>query len=301
VAVSTKDLCVALSLLAAACSAKKRKQDVPRDPRSECAAIFDRYHATLSPLLAGAGITETAAAARARNATGLAKCEGWPAAARSCMFTMPASARAWATCNAEPAFVLYDGSAAHTQLLGAPISNDESDRRIGELTGTWKHPSVGKNDEITWIISPTGKLDVHTISTDTAGKHTTRDQSYQLSFTRERQLALQLGTSVQFVPVFVDGDRLYVSWTSGAIAIRIPNPESFAIDVADRDRWIVWTQPACKVIDPRLGHADATCSWQGDRFIARYELDGAPHDVSWTRQGDTLLHPAMEPFTRQGK
>jgi hypothetical protein len=293
------EYCATLVLLAAACRSKAR-HDEPRDPRSECAAILDRYLAAIAPILAEIGIAETADAARARNTTGLAACEGWTPAARSCMSTMPPGRRAWTTCKVEPPFVLYDGSAAHTRVLGEPVAKEESDRRVAALAGTWKHPSVGKNDDITWRISTHGKLDVHTISTDPAGKQSARDQTYQLAFVRDRLLALQTGSSAQFVPALVDGNRLFVSWTTGAIAIPIPNPQAFALDVADRDRWIVWSQPTCKLLDPRVGPSDATCSWQADVFVARHDFDGAPRELTWTRHGDSLVHPAMEPFTRQG-
>jgi hypothetical protein len=299
VASSRTEYWAALIVLATACTSKKR-HDAPRDPRSECAAIFDRYHAALSPLLAELRITETAVAARTRNAKALTSCEGWSPPQRACLLTMPPGASAWTTCKVESSFALYDPSAAHTRLLGEPLTKQESERRVAELTGTWNHPSVGKNDVITWSIATGGKLDVHTISTDTAGKQSARDQTYQLEFERERELALRTGTAVQFVPAYVEGDRLYVSWTTGAIAIPIPNPQSFALDLADRDRWIVWTEPTCKLFDPRLGPVDATCSWQGERFIVRHELDGTPRELAWTRHAEVLVHPAMEPFTRQG-
>lgn len=287
-----------LAVTAAACGSHERA--VAHDPTSACSALFDRYYDAIDPFVARLGIAETKTAARTRNAAGLATCEHWAPEVRSCMRWLPATARSWALCRVEPPFALFQPPDP-MRALGAPVAKADSDRRIAALAGTWVHPSVGRSDAITWTLSPTGALAVHTVSIDPAGALHERDQTYQLAFARERQLALSSGSSTQFVPALVDGDRLYVSWTSGAFAIPIADPNAVALDLADRGRWLVWQTPACTVLDPQRGPASVTCHWEGDQLRYRDDLDGVPHERAWTKRGNALVHPAMELFTRQGK
>lgn len=287
-----------LAVTAAACGSHERHPT--EDPHAACTALFDRYEASVTPVQAALGIAETAAAAHARNATGLATCEHWAPSARACLSWLPVDARAWQLCAVEPPFLLLDTGPDPARVLGAPLARPESDERVAALAGTWVHPSIGRSDAITWTLARTGELAVHTVSTDTAGALHPRDQSYQLRFARERQLALVANGSTQFVPALVDGDHLYVSWTTGAIAIPLRDPDAFTLDLADRGRWLIWRKPSCTLLDPRRGPTSVPCGWHGDAFSYRDTLDRVPTEHAWTRHGNALVHPAMELFTRQG-
>lgn len=280
-------------ILTAACGSSKRpppRDDAApkRDPAAECAAIFERFHAALAPLLDQAGLREPPATARARDAAGQAACGRLDDAARACLLAAPADAAAWSACEVEPPFVFFDGTRAREALLGAPVAAADSRARVAALAGTWTLPARGNDDAITWRIDGAGTLASR--RTPTKGKPTD-EPPRELSFARDRLLALSAGSSTQFVPAFVDGDQLYLSWTAGALAHPIASDQAFVLDLADHDRWLVWRAPTCSVLDPRRGPAPATCAWQDGTFT----VDGA----AWHRRGDVLVHPAMEVFTRQ--
>jgi len=256
-----------------------------RAPGAECEQILERARAKLAPLLAKLAIKD----AKPDNKTGLAACARYPDATRTCLLTSSAD---WSKCKVEPPFTLYEGAAAHDALLGAKLPPAVSQQRVAALAGTWNRPASELDDAVTFKIGPGSKLVIRRISK----KEKHEDPPKEIEFPRERLMAIKTGTSAQFVPAFVDGDRLYLSWTSGALAIPVPNKNAFVLDLADRDRWIVWTAPACKLIDPHLGASDVACKFEGDEFVI-----ADAKELRWPLRNGVLIHPAMEVFTRHGK
>ena len=254
-----------------------------RDAGAECEQILELARSKVAPLLAKLGIKD----AKPDNKAGLTACARYPDATRTCLLTSTAD---WAKCKVEPPFTLYEGVAAHDALLGAKLPPVVSDQRVAELAGTWHHPAVGLDDAITFKIGPGAKLAIRRTSKK-QGKRD--DPPKEIAFPRERLLAIKTGTSSQFVPVFLDGKHLYLSWTSGALAIPVPNKDAFVLDLADRDRWVIWMAPSCKLLDPKLGASDITCRFEDDAFVV--------NEQRWPLRNGVLIHPAMEVFTRQGK
>ncbi len=273
-----------------------------RDTTAECVAIFDAAHARLAPALAKLGIRETAAQARARahNVAGLGACGRLSDAQRACLRNPPGRA---SDCGIEPLFVLYDGAARRDALLGAKLSPEDSATRVAALSGTWLGPAVGRNDAIQWRLAPTGALEV--TRTSGQGKRATRhdEPPHELAFVRERQLAFKTGSSTQFVPAFVDGDRIYLSWTAGALAIPIASETEFILDEADRDRWVIRHGDSCELVDPTVGATPLACGFEDDPApgakLRRFVYETAGTKRAWELHGGALVHPAMEALTRQ--
>lgn len=291
-------------LLGTGCGSKRTADDArpappKRDPNAECMTLFDRFHASLAEALGQIGVHETVQAARTRDAAGIAACARLDDPHRSCLLDAPVAPAAWSTCKVDAPFVLFEASAAHDALLGAPVPPAVSDQRIAALAGTWQHPAIGLDDAITWKIGPGSKLAVR--RTSKQGKHD--DPPHEIAFARERVVAIKTGTSTQFVPLFADGDRIYLSWTSGALPIPMTNEQAFALDLAGGDRWVIWRAPSCKLLDPRLGVAAVTCRFDDNAGEKSFVVEGTEgaQDLRWPLRHGALLHPAMEVFTRQGK
>ena len=291
-----------LGVALAGCSSKKGtpvRKDAgappPRDPQAECGQLFDRFHAGLAPHVAQIGLHEKLDGARKRDQAGLTTCTKLDEAKRKCLLGAPAEMSAWSTCEVEPPFTLFDSGPVYDALLGPGVLPADSVARVAELAGTWLLPGVGLDDTITWKISRDGTLAAKRTSKK-QGSHD--DPVRQLAFTRDRQLALKSGTSSQFVPFFADSDHLYLSWTSGALPIRIANEQQFALELADGGRWIVWTAPACTLIDPRAGDAKASCGWEEQDHQRAFVVHGTT-EQRWGLHGGVLVHPKMEVFTKQ--
>ncbi len=162
------------------------------------------------------------------------------------------------------------------------------------LAGNWHQPARGLDDAVTWIVKPDGTLTIRRVPKKGKPSESTK----RLELARDRLLALRTGESTQFVPFFPTNTRLYLSWTSGALAVPIANENSFALDLADRGRWLVWTKPACKVLDPRVGASDAECAFEGEGDEHAFVVK-PPYAMRWLLRDGVLVHPAMETFTRQ--
>lgn len=236
--------------------------------------------------LAALGAPGTAAAARERDPAGQAACSALPATARACLLAAAPTAAAWQACGVSPPFRFFDPAAVRERILGAPVTDGPA--RLAALVGTWRLPRHGKDDAITWTVSPAGAL----AARRTPIKGAPVDEPpHGLAFVRERQLAMTTGAATQFLPAVVDGDHLYLSWSSGALAHPLTDPAQLVLDLADADQFIVWREPTCARVDPRRGAVPATCAWTADAFV----VDG----TSWPRHGAAVLHPAMETFERQ--
>lgn len=292
---------LALFALSACGKGKSTKQEpapVPKDARetaADCPALFDRYHASVAAHLTHLGIAETAEAARARDAAGLAACAALPEAKRACLQKAPVAPAAWETCAVDPVFTLFDSGIAHENALGPVVAPTDSPARVAALAGTWHQPARGLDDAVTWVIDKTGSLAVR--RTSKRGK--VDEPVRQLAFARDRLLAIKTGNSTQFAPFFRDGNTLYLSWTSGAVPIAIADESKFALDLASEGRWLVWSSPACTVLDPRRGATTATCAWQDTAGKRTFAIEGAGLAQQWTLHGGTLVHPAMETFSKR--
>jgi hypothetical protein len=279
-------------------SPKKEPPPVPKDARDaagDCPGLFDRYRASLAAHLAQLGITETADAARTRDAAGLAACAALPEAKRACLSSAPVAPASWATCGVEPVFTLFDTGIAHEHALGAVVPAADSPGRVAALAGTWNQPARGLDDAVTWTIDKTGALAVR--RTSKRGK--VDEPKKQLAFARDRLLAITTGNSTQFAPFFRDGNTLYLSWTSGAMPIAIADEKKLALDLASDGRWLVWNAPECTIVDPRRGATTATCAWSDDAGARTFSIEGAGLAQRWTLHGDTLVQPAMETYTKR--
>jgi hypothetical protein len=211
----------------------------------------------------------------------------------TCLLNTPVGPAAWATCHAEPTFALFDATSAHEALLGDPLGPDKLAAALDAVTGKWSEPARGLDDAIEWTIGPSGTLSVRRTSNGKTHDEPTR----QLSFARERLLALRNGPATQFVPMFVDGDKLFVSWTSGAMAIPMQNKDNIVLDLASKGRWAVFANHSCTIIDPARGATPASCTWEGGAFVVR----GDGLSQTWQLRSGFLVHPEMDVFTRQGK
>jgi hypothetical protein len=284
----------------AGCGRKASRDDaapISRDPALECSSIFDRFHSSTEILLKRIGLRETAEAARERDRDGLAACALLADTARTCLLAAPVGPAAWATCQVPPMFTLFDATAAHDQLLGAPVAPADSAARVAALVGTWLEPAHGLDDAITWTIGPMGTLAVH--RENARGK--TDEPVRKLRFSRDRQIALELGKGTQFAPFYRAGNTLYVSWTTGAVAVPLVSETDVALDLADGGRWLVIDGKACTVVDPRRGTSPATCTWDGDRSAGSRTLaiSGDGLAQRWSLREGVLVHPAMETFTKR--
>lgn len=293
-----------LVVATAACGRKASRHDAApiakdaRDPSSECATLFDRFHATLVEPLAQIGLHETPEAARARDAAGLARCAALPEPARTCLLATKVGPSAWSACGVEPPFTLFDATSAHEALLGAPVKPPDFPPRVAALAGTWvQSPKQPLDDTVTWTIGPTGSLAVR--RTNKTAKKPQDEPVKQLSFARERLLAVTLKTATQLAPFVRIGDSLYMSWTSGAMAIPVPDDRAFALDVADRARWILWRSPACTLLDPRRGASPATCAWEDAAGTRTFVVKAESLEQRWTLREGFLLHPKLETFTKR--
>lgn len=290
-----------LATLASCGKGKSPKKDPPPTPRdagqpvADCPSLFDRYHATILPLLADLGITETTEAARKRDAGGLAACAALPEAKRACLSGAPIAPASWATCGVEPVFTLFDTGVAHEKALGAVVVPADSQARVAALAGTWQKPAQGLDDAITWTVDKSGALAVR--RTNKQGK--VDEPPKQLSFARERLLAITTGNSTQFAPFFHDGKAFYLSWTSGAMPIAMTDENKLALDLASEGRWLVYSAPACTIVDPRRGVTTATCAWTNEAATRTFSIEGSGVTQRWTLHGTTLVHPAMEKFTKR--
>ncbi len=289
---------IALSACGKGKSTKKESPPIPKDARdtaADCPALFDRYHASVAPHLAQIGLAETAQAARARDAAGLAACDALPAAKRSCLQGAPVAPAAWASCQADPPFTLFDGSPAHEALLGKTLTPEESRLAVAALAGRWHQPARGLDDAITWTIDLKGKLTIRRTPKTAKPEDVVR----QLEIVRERMFALKQGTSTQFAPFFRDGTRLFLSWTSGAIAIPVANEAELALDLADAGRWLIWKGGACTIVDPARGASTATCAWEEQGGVKTFVVTADTLTQRWALRGGALVHPGMEMFTKQ--
>jgi hypothetical protein len=260
-----------------------------------CVAVFDRFHAAVAPAATKLGLAENAADARRRpaNQAALAACERWPEPARNCLLHAVVGPDAWTACKVESPFVFFDGAAVEASLFGAPLPAAESSRRIASLAGTWR------GDQIIWTISPDGSLAARRSQTPPGKPPELVDEpAHTLSFARERQLAIQTGPATQLVPAYVDGDRLFLGWTSHSLALPIEDEDAFSLYLGDSGRWLVWSEPDCTLLEPHVGAIPATCSWKDKTFTIR---DERGHELAWKRVGNALVHPAMNELDRQGK
>jgi hypothetical protein len=284
----------------AGCGRKASRHDaapITRDPATECASVFDRFYGSVANYTAQIGLHESAEAARERDREGLAACVQLPEATRACLLAAPVGPAAWSTCQVAPLFTLFDATSARERLLGAPVPPADSVARLAELVGTWSLPARGLDDAITWTIGPMGTLAVHRESK----RGNTDEPIRKLTFHRDHQLALVLGKGTQYVPFHRAGNTLYVSWTTGALAVPIARESEIVLDLADQGRWLVLNGTTCTIVDPRRGASPATCTWEGDAAAGTRTLaiggDGLAQ--RWSLREGALVHPAMETFTKR--
>ena len=276
---------------AAGCGSKRTPEPTPKEA---CAAVFDRFRAAVAPALVQLGIASSPA-----GEAGLATCERWPEATRRCLLHAVVGPDAWTACKAESPFVFFDGAALEANLLGAELPPAESRKRVAALAGRWHHDPIAGGDGIDWTVADDGALAAHRTQTP-AGKPAVAfdEPPHELSFPRERQIAIATGPSAQLVPAYVDGDHLFLGWSAHALAMPIANDRSFALYLGEGSRWLVWSDPTCTLLEPRIGAMPATCGWKDGAFTFR---DERGRDQVWTRHGGALVNPAMDELVRQGK
>jgi len=124
----------------------------------------------------------------------------------------------------------FVGNPPRGGALGQVLSPDGSNAAVAALAGRWHQPAPGLNDDITWTLDKSGTLTIRRVPK----KGKPEDVVRQLEILRERQFAIKQGTSMQFAPFFVDGKKLYLSWTRGPTAITVANEAGPAPDLARR-------------------------------------------------------------------
>jgi hypothetical protein len=271
---------------------------IPRDARdaaAECASLFDRHRSTLASHLLQMGVSETDEAARQRDKPGLSTCAALSETKRACLLAGKVAPETWTSCQVEPPFTLFDATTAHEALLGKTLTPEESAAAVAALAGRWHQPARGLDDAITWTVDKTGKLTIKRVPKTGKPEEVAR----QLEIIRERQFAIKQGTSTQFAPFFVDGKRLYLSWTSGAIAVPVANEAELVLDLADKGRWLTWKGGTCTIVDPARGASKATCAWEGEAGAKTFVVTADTLTQRWALRSGALVHPGMELFTKQ--
>ncbi|MGE0868536.1 MAG: hypothetical protein AB7P03_08240 [Kofleriaceae bacterium] len=261
----------------------------------DCVAIFDRVAKWVAPTVENLGLTPLSPTTT-QNTRAMGACGQLAHAARACLRQSPIGSDLWDGCGTKPLFTFYDSGALREQLLGAPVTPADSARRVAALAGEWTRPGISELDEtVTWKLGRDGSLAV----TRTTKEGSRVDPPRTLAFVRERQLGVTTGTTTQYVPVVVDGPRIHLSWTSGAFAVPLSDDSSFAVPLADRDRWLGWTGgPTCALVDPQLGATEVPCAFEGadkQRFVFK---DTGGTEVRWQRIGKLLVPPDLEVMAR---
>ncbi|MGE0550751.1 MAG: hypothetical protein AB7O24_11070 [Kofleriaceae bacterium] len=263
---------------------------------ADCIAIFDRMAAWVRPVTSKLGLTDVDRTS-AQNTAGMRACGQLDYATRRCLIERPLGVELWTACGANPVFTFYDSTLLRERLLGAPVTPDGSAKRVAALAGEWTRAAIGALDEsVTWKLSANGSLAV----TRTSKQRAETDPPRTLVVLRERQLGIKTGTTMQYVPVVIDGPRIHLSWTSGSFGVPLADDDAFVLPLADRDRWLGWSGgPTCPLVDPQLGLAEVPCFFDGQakqRFVVK-DTNGV--ELAWQRIGKLLVPPGMEVMTRK--
>lgn len=286
-------------VLTAGCGRKASHRDAAPDAfdaNAACTTVFDRMHKSVAGYLEQLGLHETAEQARQRDHAGMQACIALKPQSLTCLLKSPVEPAAWTTCNAQPVFSLFDATADHVEMLGAAIPTEKSAEALKGLAGTWVQHA--HDETIEWTIALEGSL---SLEATLAIRRTRNGQSHDepkrtLALTQERLLAIRHDQSTQFAPMFHTGNVLFISWTSGAMAIPMKSKDTIVLDLASKGRWLAYddANKICEILDPARGASPATCAWQGDNFV----VNGDDISQSWELREDFLVHPQMEMFTR---